>query len=185
MESKEKEIEEMTHMVRGAVCNGKCSNCSKCCEYHTAEALYNAGYRKVDNIGDFTVYGFKKGYVKALVERDEEIKKLKAELAKELTDHEAFIKNMKNVLEIEKEEREQRAAIMQEEQEYLKNREKVIAKAKIDGAKEFAEKLKIKADKGAAYDIVTYKYIERDYTITESKLAELLKEYENEQEKQN
>ena len=180
-----KKIEEMTHMVRGAVCNGKCSNCSKCCEYHTAEALYNAGYRKVDNIGDFTVYGFKKGYVKALVERDEEIKKLKAELAKELTDHEAFIKNMKNVLEIEKEEREQRAAIMQEEQEYLKNREKVIAKAKIDGAKEFAEKLKIKADKGAAYDIVTYKYIERDYTITESKLAELLKEYENEQEKQN
>ena len=47
-----------------------------------------------------------------------------------------------NYCEIKKEEREQRSAIMQEEQEYLKNREKVIAKAKIDGAKEFAEKLK-------------------------------------------
>lgn len=88
-----------------------------------------------------------------------------------------------NYCEIKKEEREQRATIMKEEQEYLKNREKVIAKAKVDGAKEFAEKLKIKAHKGAAYDIVTYKYIERDYTITESKLTELLKEYENEQEK--
>lgn len=49
-----------------------------------------------------------------------------------------------NYCEIKKEERKQRSTIRKEEQEYLKNREKVIAKAKIDGAKEFAEKLKAK-----------------------------------------
>ncbi len=44
--------------------------------------------------------------------------------------------------------------------------------------KEFAEKLKEKAHKGASNDAITYKFIERDYTITESELNELLKEYE-------
>ena len=68
MESKEKEIEEMTHMVRGAVCNGKCSNCSKCCEYHTAEALYNAGYRKTftSELASETQKAYKSGYLKGL-----------------------------------------------------------------------------------------------------------------------
>ena len=46
----------------------------------------------------------------------------------------------------------------------------------VDGAKQFAEKLKKKAWKGAHNDIVTYKFIERDYTITESQLNELLRE---------
>ena len=45
--------------------------------------------------------------------------------------------------------------------------------------KEFAEKFKEKSRKGAFNDPVTYKYIERDYTITESKLKELLEVYEN------
>lgn len=45
--------------------------------------------------------------------------------------------------------------------------------------KEFAEKLKEKARKGASNDAITYKFIERDYTITESELNELLKEYEH------
>ena len=44
--------------------------------------------------------------------------------------------------------------------------------------KEFVEKLKEKAHKGAFRDAITYKFIERDYTITESELNELLKEYE-------
>lgn len=68
MESKEKEIEEMTHMVRGAVCNGKCSNCSKCCEYHTAETLYDAGYRKVftSDLASDTQKAYKDGYLKGL-----------------------------------------------------------------------------------------------------------------------
>lgn len=46
----------------------------------------------------------------------------------------------------------------------------------VDGAKQFAEKLKKKALKGAHRDPVTYKFIERDYTITESQLNELLRE---------
>ena len=44
--------------------------------------------------------------------------------------------------------------------------------------KEFAERLKEKAHKGAFRDPITYKFIERDYTITESELNELLKGYE-------
>ena len=44
--------------------------------------------------------------------------------------------------------------------------------------KQFAEKLKEKAHKGSSRDPITYKFIERDYTITESELKELLKEYE-------
>lgn len=58
--------------------------------------------------------------------------------------------NMKNVLEIEKK----------------------------NAVKEFVEKLKAKAHKGAFNDPITYKFIERDYTITESELNELLKDYE-------
>lgn len=46
----------------------------------------------------------------------------------------------------------------------------------VDGAKQFAEKLKKKAWKGAHCDPITYKFIERDYTITESQLNELLRE---------
>lgn len=40
--------------------------------------------------------------------------------------------------------------------------------------------MKEKAHKGASNDAITYKFIERDYTITESELNELLTEYENE-----
>lgn len=69
---------------------------------------------------------------------------------KTLPNTELFTQNMKNVLEIEKNQ----------------------------AVKEFAEKLKEKAHKGASNDAITYKFIERDYTITESELNELLKEYE-------
>ena len=47
-----------------------------------------------------------------------------------------------------------------------------------DSLKQFAEKLKEKAHKGASCDSITYKFIERDYTIAESELNELLKECE-------
>ena len=47
--------------------------------------------------------------------------------------------------------------------------------------KQFAERLKEKAHKGASCDSITYKFIERDYTITESELKELLKEYIDEE----
>lgn len=66
-----------------------------------------------------------------------------------------FESNMKNALEIEKK----------------------------NAIEEFVERFKEKAHKGASYDVITYKFIERDYTITESELDELLQEYKNEQEK--
>lgn len=70
---------------------------------------------------------------------------------KTLPNTELFTQNMKNVLEIEKKQ----------------------------AVKEFVEKFKEKSRKGAFRDPVTYKFIERDYTITESELKELLEEYEN------
>lgn len=53
-----------------------------------------------------------------------------------------------------------------------------LEECKKSTVKEFAEKFKEKSHKGAFRDLVTYKFIEHDYTITESKLNELLKEYE-------
>lgn len=58
------------------------------------------------------------------------------------------------------------------------NKEAELKEYKRQVIKEFAEKFKEKAHKGASYDIITYKFIEREYSITESKLNELLKEYE-------
>lgn len=75
-----KEIKEIANIVRGTECKGNCDKCGKCVEYNTAVDLYNAGYRKVDDTGDFTTYGFKSGQVKALIEKDEEIRKLKEEI---------------------------------------------------------------------------------------------------------
>lgn len=47
---------------------------------------------------------------------------------------------------------------------------------------DFVGKFKEKAHKGAFRDPITYKFIERDYTITESELNELLRSMKNEQE---
>lgn len=79
----------------------------------------------------------------------EEIALLKSELKKELDEHEAFVNNMKNVLEIEKK----------------------------NAVREFVEQFKEKARKGAFRDPVTYKFIERDYTVTESELTKMLEEF--------
>lgn len=54
-----------------------------------------------------------------------------------------------------------------------------LEECKKSTVKEFVEKFKEKSHKGAFRDPVTYKFIEYDYTITESKLKELLEEYEN------
>lgn len=77
------------------------------------------------------------------------------EFKNEQLDSRLFEQNMKNVLEIEKK----------------------------NAVKEFVKKFKEKARKGAFRNPITYKFIERDYTITESELDELLQEYKNEQEK--
>ena len=75
--------------------------------------------------------------------------------------------------ELEKEVEDRKAEVLHL-QEYGK---KLIRETEL---KQFAERLKEKAHKGASRNPITYKFIERDYTITESELNELLKEYENE-----
>ena len=82
-----------------------------------AEILYNAGYRKIDEFAecrncsawsgtDCTRHPYTQGCLKDEInvkkQAVEEIALLKTELKKELEEHEAFVKNMKNVLEIEK-----------------------------------------------------------------------------------
>lgn len=54
-----------------------------------------------------------------------------------------------------------------------------LEECKKSTVKEFVGKFKEKSHKGAFNDPVTYKFIENDYTITESKLKELLEEYGN------
>lgn len=83
--NKDRCVKELTRLLcefEKLCCKGECEGCEiqKICALpSTAKFLYNAGYRKVDNIGDFTVYGFKHGYVKALIEKDKEIERLKAD----------------------------------------------------------------------------------------------------------
>lgn len=82
-----------------------------------AEILYNAGYRKIDEFAecrncsawlgtDCTRHPYTQGCLKdetnVKEQAAEEIALLKTELKKELEEHEAFVNNMKNVLEIEK-----------------------------------------------------------------------------------
>lgn len=93
-----------------------------------------------------------------------------------------------NYCEIKKEEREQRSTIMKEEQEYLKNREKVIAKAKIDGAREFVEILKNKPQNKIQKKIYTGvgclpKVTDLGGIYTESYIDKLLNDYTEEIEK--
>lgn len=89
--NKDKQIEEIEQFIydyvdskqteRVYLCSSRVNALAKPFVHNKtlATALYNAGYRKVDNIGDFTVYGFKNGYVKALIEKDKEIERLKAD----------------------------------------------------------------------------------------------------------
>lgn len=128
--------------------------------YHTAketaEALYNAGYRKTftSELASETQKAYKEGYIKGIEETEAEIERLKAdnealtmwnnasaETIQKLSEtNKRFASNMKSVLEIEKK----------------------------NAVKEFAEKLKIKAIKLTTIE---------SYHICEF-VDELLKEYE-------
>lgn len=131
--TKKEQIEEMAKAIPKVIDhdNNECFIIGD--SIHIAKTLYNAGYRKVDLDN----------------EAAKEIALLKSELKKELDEHEAFVNNMKNVLEIEKK----------------------------NAVREFVEQFKEKARKGAFYDPVTYKFIERDYTATESELTKILVEF--------
>lgn len=78
----------------------------------------------------------------------EEIALLKSELKKELDEHEAFVNNMKNVLEIEKK----------------------------NAVREFAEKLKAKARSVVGFNVRKRVYV-KEYTIKEIDIDEVLKEF--------
>lgn len=93
---------------------------------HIAKTLYNAGYRKIDEFAkcrncsawsgtDCTRHPYTQGCLKDETnvkgQAVKEIALLKSELKKELDEHEAFVNNMKNVLEIEKKEAEKQGAL--------------------------------------------------------------------------
>lgn len=82
-------------------------------------------------------------------EKCAEFNKLCFDYVKLQVKNEQFERNMKNVLEIEKK----------------------------NAVREFVEQFKEKARKGAFRDPVTYKFIERDYTVTESELTKMLEEF--------
>ena len=148
--TKKEQIEEMAKAIPKVIDhdNNECFIIGD--SIHIAKTLYNAGYRKVDLDN----------------EAAKEIALLKSELKKELDEHEAFVNNMKNVLEIEKK----------------------------NAVKEFAEKLKERLcvffdenenndggiDKALLLvDIIGVK--EKDgSTISIGMIDDLLKEYENE-----
>lgn len=152
--NKEKEIKNICKLIC-ATC-AQFDGCAINCKAHrdTAEALYNAGYRKIDEFAecrncsawsgtDCTRHPYTQGCLKdetnVKEQAAEEIALLKSELKKELDEHEAFVNNMKNVLEIEKK----------------------------NAVREFVEKLK---DKFKEFD---------SKWIVYSKIDELLKEYKN------
>lgn len=162
--TKKEQIEEMAKAIPKGVDydNNECYIIGD--SVHIAKTLYNAGYRKNDEFAecrncsawsgtDCTRHPYTQGCLKDETnvkgQDVEEIALLKSELKKELDEHEAFVNNMKNVLEIEKK----------------------------NAVREFVEQFKEKARKGAFRDPVTYKFIERDYTVTESELTKMLEEF--------
>lgn len=115
--TKKEQIEEMAKAIPKVV---DCDN-NECYiigdSVYIAKTLYNAGYRKTDEFAecrncsawsgtDCTRHPYIQGCLKdkTNVKRQavEKIALLKSELKKELEEHEAFVNNMKNVLEIEK-----------------------------------------------------------------------------------
>lgn len=108
--TKKEQIEEMAFI---ALKNTLSYTCAK----QIAINFYNAGYRKIDEFAecrncsawsgtDCTRHPYTQGCLKDETnvkdQAVEEIALLKSELKKELDEHEAFVNNMKNVLEIEK-----------------------------------------------------------------------------------
>lgn len=130
---------------------------------HIAKILYNAGYRKIDEFAecrncsawsgtDCTRHPYAQGCLKDETNVKEqavkEIAMLKTELKKELEEHEAFVNNMKNVLEIEKK----------------------------NAVREFVEKLKAKARSVVGFNVRKRVYV-KEYTIKGIDIDEVLKEF--------
>lgn len=184
-----KEIEEMAFI---ALKNTLSYTCAK----QIAINFYNAGYRKVPDGAVLLTPKERDEELKACNEKqaelENEIKRLKADnealqmwneayteeneklkaenykLENDLVDFDEFARDISKT----------RIEITGEAIPTCKTLLEYIKKEKRNAVKEFEEKLKEKAHKGASNDAITYKFIERDYTITESELNELLKEYE-------
>lgn len=145
--NKEQEIKDICKLIC-ATC-AQFDGCAMNCKAHrdTAEALYNAGYRKLPEDS-------------VVLSREE---------------HEILVKTAQGKIGNMKATDFLKACISSGFMvEAVSTKEQVK-----QAVKEFAEKFKEKSHKGAFRDLVTYKFIEHDYTITESKLKELLEEYEN------
>lgn len=152
------------------------------CTYDISKALYNAGYRKLpeDNIRE-------------TVEKPIDTPKRKYESIEDIVRgfvvKDGKILYVTNILDGCRHEFKDIHEICDELNNNMKKIDRLmelnnhlrfqLEECKKSIVKEFAEKFKEKSHKGAFRDPVTYKFIEYDYTITESKLKELLEEYEN------
>lgn len=180
--NKEQEIKDICKLIC-ATC-AQFDGCAINCKAHrdTAEALYNAGYRKLpeDNICETVekpIDTQKREYeniddiVRGFVVKDGKIlygTNILDGCRHEFKDiYEICDELNNNMKEIDR---------LMELNNHLRFQ---LEECKKSTVKEFVEKFKEKSHKGAFRDPVTYKFIEYDYTITESKLKELLEEYEN------
>lgn len=152
------------------------------CTYDISKALYNAGYRKLpeDNIRE-------------TVEKPIDTPKRKYEsiddIVRGFVVKDGKLMYVTNILDGCRHEFKDIYEICDELNNNMKEIDRLmelnnhlrfqLEECKKSTVKEFAEKFKEKSHKGAFRDPVTYKFIERDYTITESELKELLEEYEN------
>lgn len=172
--NKEQQIVEFQNDILDNLFNGS--------TYKLAEDLYNAGYRKIseDNICE-------------AVEKPVNTPKRKYESIEDIVRgfvvKDGKILYVTNILDGYRHEFKDIYEICNEMNNNMKKIDRLmklnnhlrfqLEKCKKSTVKEFAEKFKEKSRKGAFNDPVTYKFIERDYTITESELKELLEEYEN------
>lgn len=186
--NREQQIEDI--FVEISNCDNYCKDCEmiKCglCSKRIladAEAIYNAGYRKIpeDNICE-------------IAEKPVDTQKRKYESINDIVCRfvvkDGKILYVTNILDGCRHEFKDIHEICDELNNNMKEIDRLmelnnhlrfqLEECKKSTVKEFAEKFKEKSHKGAFNDPVTYKFIERDYTITESELNELLKEYENE-----
>ena len=178
-----KEIEEMLKIMCEEY-GKQCNDCivESCANKVIAERLFENGYRKIpeDNICE-------------AVEKPVDIPKRKYESIEDIVRgfvvKDGKLMYVTNILDGCRHEFKDIHEICDELNNNMKKIDRLMGlnnhlrfqleECKKSTVKEFVEKFKEKSHKGAFNDPVTYKYIERDYTITESKLKELLEVYEN------
>lgn len=134
-----------------------------------AEAVYNF-YKPIDNepVGAMYIEGCRKGFF----DRDNQVRTL-ATAIKELKDENAELNRERGEYYAQADRLQ--AKLAQVLMRVDKTKEWTLDRAKIEGAKEFAEKLKEKFD---GYDATSYNGYEEGFHDLQEEIDEVLKEYE-------